>query len=78
VKGGVGVRAEALFHFHHALVPVVYEGGVRVDGVSFRFSGAERVELVPYRQALGFNKTVEALCAVVHFRGELETVILFV
>lgn len=75
VLAGKSCVAEARFHFDHALAPVINGGVVLADGGSLSFTGYGRVELVRYRQALGFNRRVDAWCVVVAFHDRLETVI---
>lgn len=69
------MKVTAYFHFDHQLMPEVVGHSVHIGGKVISFVGAERVELTGYRQTLGFNRTIEAMCVIVHFREKLETLI---
>jgi len=66
-------KATAVFHFHHSLNPVLSDSAVVCKGSRFSFKGASSLHLESYRQALGFNKRVNAWCVVVAFSETLET-----
>ncbi len=66
-------KAKAIFHFHHSLNPVLSGSVVVCKGARFSFKGASSLYLESYRQALGFNKRVNAWCVVVAFSETLET-----
>lgn len=66
-------KAEARFHFDHVLNPLLDSGVVTCQDVQLSFKGALSVYCETYRQALGFNHSVEARCVVVKFSGTLET-----
>lgn len=74
---GQAVAAMAFFHLAYDVQAKVIGNAVHVGSSVFEFNGAELVELAKYRQALEFNKTVEARCIVVHFHDSLETTISF-
>jgi hypothetical protein len=74
---GGSVNAEARFHFDYAWRPEVFRNMVRAGDNELSFFGADRIELVGYRQALGFNRTEEAWCVVVRFCDKLDTLIVF-
>ena len=73
VVSGEVDSAEAYFHFDRSLFPEVLGNRVVTGRVVLEFEGALRVEIRKYMQALGFNWTVEAVCAVVTFRNALVT-----
>jgi len=68
-------KAEARFHFDYALTPEVVGTMVIAARVKLVFDGAERIELIRYQQAVGFNHTEKAWCTVVHFSDRLDTII---
>jgi hypothetical protein len=74
---GGSVKAVALFHFAHALVPEVVGNAVRVGRSVVSFSGAELIDRVRYLQASGFNRTEDAWCVVVRFGEKLTSIISF-
>lgn len=69
-----GKTAEAHFHFHYTVQPVVSNNIINTNaGASISFKGHEAIELQPYQQALGFNKSVDSYKLVVRFSHQLLT-----
>ena len=67
---------EAYLHFDHTINLSLSGQSIFTESADIVFEGAERIEIQRYMQALGFNRTVEAACAVVTFSTVLNTTIL--
>jgi len=67
---------EAYLHFDHTINASLSGQSIFTESADIVFEGAERIEIQRYMQALGFNRAVEAGCAVVTFSTTLHTTIL--
>ncbi len=67
---GTGV---ARLHFTAGLAPELEGDVCRVGKLTITTTGATRLELVPYEQALGFNRTAAAWCLEATFTSKLRT-----
>lgn len=63
------------FHFHKRLQPKIVGNRINYDGGYLEFREAKNIVLQKYDLAVGFNKTVKAVKAIVHFREVLHTTI---
>lgn len=73
-------EAEAFFHFDHTckLQLDKQAGNVLVDeNVNLHFEGYQKMELMEYQQAIGFNRLAKSSCIKVCFRNKLTTSIHF-
>ena len=70
---GQAESIEAFFHLHHTLNPEVSGNRVVTVDADIIFEGSQNIEIRNYMQALGYNRRVEALCAVVTFSNTLIT-----
>ena len=68
---GKAESVEACLHFDHTVNPSLSGSSILTESVDIVFEGPERIEIQRYMQALGFNRTVEATCAVVTFSSSL-------
>jgi len=69
-------EAKAFLHFHPNMPPTL--DGALISGSfgTIHFVGQKQIHIEPYTLAIGFNKTLEALKAVIVFRDELMTKII--
>jgi len=68
-------EVEACLHFDHVLNPCLTGETIVLDSADIIFEGAVNIEIKTSLQALGFNRMVEAKCAVVTFKKSLVTTI---
>lgn len=73
VESSVDHSCFASLHFHFNLKPIIQSNRILMSDCSIRFKNAEKIELLPYQYAQGFNKQKTALKAVVHFYKHLST-----
>lgn len=66
-----GAQGVFHLHFHHGVNPVLTGEKVEVGGMEISFNGFESIEMLPYQQALGFNKQVESKKVEVLFKGQI-------
>jgi hypothetical protein len=69
-----GASAVAYFHFNQGILTTVdnCSGKVAIgDSLQLSFSGNTQIEQQSYRQAIGFNSTVESICIKVTFESVL-------
>ena len=66
------------FHFHPTIENIALTGKkVKLidESITFSFINSKKIELVKYKYAIGFNKTVSAYKLKVYFSKSLETII---
>lgn len=72
---GQDEAVEAFFHFDHLLNPCRIAQTISTESADMVFEGAISIVLKTYMQAVGFNRTLNAKCAVVSFKKRLVTTI---
>ena len=77
IKDTIGKSKEGIgyFHFHNRLQPKLVGDRINYANGYIEFSNMENIVLQTYELAIGFNKTVKAVKAVVRFNTELRTMI---
>jgi len=70
---GQDEAVEAFFHFDHLLNPCRIAQTISTDSADIIFEGAISIVFKTYMQAVGFNRMLDAKCAVVNFKNRLVT-----
>ena len=70
---GLDEVVEAYFHFDHLLNPCLIAQTISTYSADIDFEGAISIEFKTYKQAVGFNRMLDAKCAVVNFKNRLVT-----